>query len=35
VVVPEDDLGDGRHPLSPFFYAAQDVITQIRLTQSG
>jgi hypothetical protein len=35
VVAPEDDLGKDRHPLSPFFYAAQDVITQIRLTQSS
>jgi hypothetical protein len=34
-VAPEDDLGEGRHELSPFFYAAQDVITQIRLTQGG
>lgn len=34
-VVPEDDLADGRHGLSRFFYAAQDVITQIRLTQGG
>jgi hypothetical protein len=34
-VVPEEELGEGRHPLSPFFYAAQDVITQIRLTQGG
>jgi hypothetical protein len=30
-VVPEDDLGEGEHPLSPLFYAGQDVITQIRL----
>jgi hypothetical protein len=30
---PEDDLGNGRHALSPLFHAAQDVITQIRLTQ--
>jgi hypothetical protein len=30
---PEADLGNGRHSLSPFFYAAQEVITQIRLTQ--
>ncbi len=29
----EDELGSGAHRLSPFFYAAQDVITQIRLTQ--
>jgi hypothetical protein len=34
-VAPEDDLGEGRHELSPFFHAAQDVITQIRLTQGG
>ena len=34
-VAVEDDLGEGRHPLSPFFYAAQDVITQIRLTQAA
>jgi hypothetical protein len=32
---PEDELGGGRHGLSTFFYAAQDVITQIRLTQPG
>jgi hypothetical protein len=31
----EEELGRGGHPLSPLFYAAQDVITQIRLTQSG
>jgi hypothetical protein len=31
----EDDLGNRRHELSPFFFAAQDVITQIRLTQGG
>jgi hypothetical protein len=31
----ENELGDGRHRLSPFFYAAHDVITQIRLTQGG
>ena len=34
-VAPEDDLGDGRHELSPLFYAGQDVITQIRLSQGG
>jgi hypothetical protein len=34
-VAAEDDLGEGRHDLSPFFYAAQDVITQIRLSQGG
>jgi hypothetical protein len=27
----EEDLGEERHELSPLFYAAQDVITQIRL----
>jgi hypothetical protein len=32
---PEDELGNGRHPLSPLFYAAQDVITQVRLTADG
>jgi hypothetical protein len=31
----EDELGRGGHPLSPLFFAAQDVITQIRLTQDG
>jgi hypothetical protein len=35
VVAPEEELGEGRHDLSPLFYAAQDVITQIRLTQGG
>ena len=35
VVAPEEELGEGGHRLSPFFYAAQDVITQIRLTQGG
>lgn len=34
-IAPEDDLGNRRHELSPFFFAAQDVITQIRLTQGG
>lgn len=33
VVLPEEDLGEGHHRLSPFFYAGQDVITQIRLVQ--
>lgn len=28
---PEEVLGNGGHELSPLFYAAQDVITQIRL----
>ena len=27
----ENDLGLGRHPLSPLFHAGQDVITEIRL----
>lgn len=27
----EDDLGHGRHPLSPLFYAGHRVITQLRL----
>ena len=31
----EKELGEGRHGLSPLFYAGQDVITQIRLTQGG
>jgi hypothetical protein len=29
----EQELGGGRHPLSPLFYAGQDVITQIRLAE--
>jgi hypothetical protein len=33
-VAPDDDLGGTRHELSPLFHAAQEVITQIRLTQS-
>jgi hypothetical protein len=33
-VAPEKDLGEGGHDLSPLFYAAQDVITQIRLVES-
>ena len=28
---PENDLGEERDPLSPLFYAGQDVITQLRL----
>ena len=27
----EDDLGHGRHPLSPVFHAAHEVITRLRL----
>jgi hypothetical protein len=34
-VAPEEELGEGRHELSPFFHAAQDVITQIRLSEGG
>ena len=34
-VAAEAELGAGRHPLSPFFYAGHGVITQIRLTQNG
>lgn len=30
---PEDDLGTERHTLSPLFYAAQEVITQLRLVE--
>lgn len=30
-VAREDDLADGRHDLSPLFYLAHDVITQLRL----
>jgi hypothetical protein len=29
---PEQDLGEGRNKFSPLFYAAQDVVTQYRLT---
>jgi hypothetical protein len=32
-VAREEELGEGRHELSPFFYTAQDVITKIRLSQ--
>jgi hypothetical protein len=34
-VVGEKELATDRHGLSPLFYAGQDVITQIRLTQRG
>jgi hypothetical protein len=34
-VAPEEELGEGRHLLSPFFYVGHDVITQIRLSQGG
>ena len=32
---PEDELGAGRHKLSPLFHGGQDVITQIRLVEEG
>ena len=35
LVAPEDDLGEGRHRLSPLFHAGHDVITQIRLVEGG
>ena len=28
---PEEELGSGRHPLSPLFHAGHDVITELRL----
>jgi len=31
----EDDLGYGRHPLSPLFHAAHDVLTELRLTDQS
>jgi len=31
----EDDLGYGRHPLSPVFLAAHDVITELRILQES
>jgi hypothetical protein len=31
----EEELGEHRHPLSPVFYAGQDVITAIRLSSGG
>jgi hypothetical protein len=31
VIAREDELGHGRHPASSVFYAAHDVITQVRL----
>lgn len=34
-VAPAEELGQGRHGLSPLFYAGQGVITQIRLTEGG
>jgi hypothetical protein len=35
VVASEDELGEGRHILSPLFHAGHDVITQIRLAEGG
>jgi hypothetical protein len=35
VIPSEEELGQGRHGLSPLFYAGQDGITHIRPTQSG
>jgi hypothetical protein len=35
VVAPEEELGEGRHSLSPLFYSGQDVITQMRLAEGG
>jgi hypothetical protein len=35
LAVPEAELGERRHDLSPLFYAGQDVITQIRLAEGG
>jgi len=29
----EDDLGNGRHPISPLFHTAHELITQIRLNE--
>jgi hypothetical protein len=34
-VAPEEELGEGRPALSPLFYAAHDVIGQIRLVEGG
>jgi hypothetical protein len=35
VVAPEEELGEGEHGLSPLFYGGRDLITQIRLVESG
>jgi hypothetical protein len=32
---PEDDLGHGRHVLSPLFHAGHGVMTQLRLVSGG
>jgi len=31
----ENDLGYGRHPLSPLFHAGHEVISQLRLTSEA
>jgi hypothetical protein len=33
--VPEQDLGEGRHPWSPLFHAGHDVIGQYRLIEGS
>ncbi|GIJ57231.1 hypothetical protein [Virgisporangium aurantiacum] len=35
VQAPEDDLGEGRHPLSDVFHAAHDVSTELRMLQEA
>jgi hypothetical protein len=35
IVVLEDDLGAGTHELSPLFYAAHEVFTQLRLAEAS
>jgi hypothetical protein len=32
---PDDELAEGRHPLSPLFYAGHDVITAVRFAEEG
>lgn len=32
---PENELGEGRHPLSALFHAGQEVLTQLRLISGG
>ena len=34
-VAPEEDLSREHHELSPLFYAAQDVIAEVRLIEGG
>ena len=34
-VAAEEELGEGHHALSPLFYSAHDVITQIRLIEGA